>query len=639
MAVVLFHAGVPGVTGGLLGVDVFFVLSGFLITALLCDEERLDATIRLAKFWGRRARRLLPGLFILLLGVAAYAWVFRQSVDVGSIRGDALATLFFVANWHFVFAHQGYFAESVAPSPLLNMWSLGVEEQYYLVWPLVALLVLRRWGSRRLVWVAGVGAAASSVLTICLYHAGFSTDVLYYGTDTRAQTLLVGSALGALASQRSWSVVPSGWAQTRRGRVLGTLLGVGGAGALLWFWHVVNGQTAFLYDGGFLLVALAAGAVLTVVTSWRTSILASFLSLRPIVYIGLISYGVYLYHWPLFLVLDHTHTSLSGVELFSVRLAVTFAVAIASFHLVEQPIRKGSLSRAWRGITLGACCGAVTAGVLLVATTAPASSSSVVVTKSGLGAVERRDLSVAHAFGPDPVKLMMVGDSVAWTASRGLSRDAHERYGIELINKGILGCDLSFEPSILGGVRYTPSRSVNCGSWRQVWAGDVAEYHPNVVGVLIGRFELADHLWHGNWVHVGEKGWDRHLEGEMDDAVRILSAGGASIALCTFPYIDPPLAQPDGAPWPENLPSRVNAWNAILHQVAAAYPRKVTLIHLHRMLDPGGHFVAFIDGIRVRWKDTNIHITIAGGEWLQPRILPEMAELGLEARAHEQSLR
>ena len=184
-AVLLYHAGVAGVRGGLLGVDVFFVLSGFLITSLLCAEQSERGSIRLGQFWARRARRLLPALFLLLLGVALYAWVLRNSLDVSSIRGDAVSTLLYVANWHFIFSGQGYFTQSTAPSPLLHMWSLGVEEQYYLVWPLVAFFVLRRGGARLMAWVAGLGAAASALLMASMYLAGFSPDRLYYGTDTR----------------------------------------------------------------------------------------------------------------------------------------------------------------------------------------------------------------------------------------------------------------------------------------------------------------------------------------------------------------------------------------------------------------------------------------------------------------------
>ncbi|HTT87637.1 MAG TPA: acyltransferase, partial [Acidimicrobiales bacterium] len=206
VVVLLYHAGVPGVGGGLLGVDVFFVLSGFLITSLLCAEHATSGGLRLRRFWARRARRLLPALFILLLGVAAYARVFSGSVDGAAIRADALATLLYVANWHFIASSQGYFAQASA-SPLLHAWSLAVEEQYYLVWPLVAVLVLRRGGRRALGWVAGVGAAASASLMAVLYVVGVSTDRLYYGTDTRAQALLVGSLLGAAAGRPGWRAI------------------------------------------------------------------------------------------------------------------------------------------------------------------------------------------------------------------------------------------------------------------------------------------------------------------------------------------------------------------------------------------------------------------------------------------------
>jgi peptidoglycan/LPS O-acetylase OafA/YrhL len=134
--------------GGLLGVDVFFVLSGFLITSLLCRELQRTGAVRLGRFWAQRARRLLPALIVLLLGVAAYAYAFRNSIDVGAVRGDALSTLLYVANWHFILSDQGYFVQAAAPSPLLHTWSLAVEEQYYLIWPLVALFVVRRWGLR-----------------------------------------------------------------------------------------------------------------------------------------------------------------------------------------------------------------------------------------------------------------------------------------------------------------------------------------------------------------------------------------------------------------------------------------------------------------------------------------------------------
>ena len=281
-AVLLFHAGVSQVSGGLLGVDVFFVLSGFLITSLLCGEYLSSGSIRLGRFWAGRARRLLPGLFILLLGVAAYTWAFRTSLDVSSIRGDAISSLFYVANWHFIVTSQGYFSSSTTPSPLLHMWSLAVEEQYYLLWPGIVFVLLRRAGPRLVAWVSGVGAAASALLMATMYLTGFSTDRLYYGTDTRAQALLVGSLLGAMASKREWRVVPRVWASTRTGHAAGAVIGAIGVVVLLLSWNRLNGQNTFLYEGGFLVVALAAGGVITAVTSWRTSLLARLLSLATV---------------------------------------------------------------------------------------------------------------------------------------------------------------------------------------------------------------------------------------------------------------------------------------------------------------------------------------------------------------------
>lgn len=638
LAVVLYHAGVSWVGGGLLGVDVFFVLSGFLITSLLCTEFAAEATIRLRAFYARRARRLLPALFILLLGVSAYAYFFSSTVDVASVRGDAFSTLFYFSNWHFVFSDQGYFVQSASPSPLLHTWSLAVEEQYYLVWPLVALVVLRRWRRPGLAVVAGVGALASAGLMAALFHAGVSTDRLYYGTDTRAQALLVGSFLGVISSARTWRPFDPRWARTARGRATGTLLALVGCAGLLWAWHALQGEDPFLYDGGFLLVASWAAAIIATVMSWPSSALARVLSTRPLVLLGRISYGVYLYHWPLFLVIDQAHTGLRGVPLLAVRLAVTFTAAYVSWRFVEEPIRRGKWLTSWRGAAATATVAAGTAVVMFAATIVPAAAAlprgAAFAGRKAVPPAEVSQLQEARAFTTDPVRFLLVGDSVAWTAARGLRIQSRRRYGVRVINGGVLGCDLDRTPSRFGGVVYDGASGVNCGSWPSVWRGAVVKDRPQVVGLLIGRFELGTHLHDGQWVHVGEPGWDAVLTRQLDRAVTVLSSGGAPVVVFTFPYIDPPLEQPDGAPWPENLPTRVVAWNRLLRQVAARHPRTVTLVPLNRMLDPDGHYANVVDGVSVRTPDDGIHITTAGGEWLQPRVLPEIARLGLEDRVH-----
>jgi peptidoglycan/LPS O-acetylase OafA/YrhL len=638
VAVILFHAGVPGVAGGMLGVDVFFVLSGFLITALLCEHLNRPGPGGLTDFWAGRARRLLPALFLLLIGVALFASIVHGSLDPSSTRGDAISTLLYVANWHFVLTSQNYFALSAAPSPLLHMWSLGVEEQYYLLWPLIVLLVLRRGNVRLLAYVAAVAAIASALLMAVMYHVGFSTDRLYYGTDTRAQALLVGSALGALASTRQWHVVIGSWTATRPGRLFGGVVAIAGAGWLVWSWHAFDGQNRFLYQGGFLAVALAAGAVITSVTSWRRSLPARMCSLRPICYVGLISYGLYLYHWPLFLAIDHMHTGLSGSALFIARIAATFLVAVVSYHFIEQPIRTGACARHWRGLTFGAAGAVGTASVVLLATTSIPASANTGVTSAALSgsaipAAEHQQLAAAHAFSNRPVRFLLTGDSVALTAGDGLSYDSVSKYGVKVLDEALPGFDLDLAPMHMGGIVWSSALGGPRAPWQPGFLKVVDRLRPEVAGLLLGRFELADHLDQGRWVHVGEPSWDAHLEGELSQAVALLSAHGARVVLFTFPYIDPPNEQPNGSPYPENLPSRVDAFNRLIREVAARDARTVSLVDLNRIMDPAGHFAEFVDSIQVRWPGDGVHVSRAGGIWLQPRILPLVASLGMQARA------
>jgi peptidoglycan/LPS O-acetylase OafA/YrhL len=636
IAVLLYHAGVPGVDGGLLGVDVFFVLSGFLITSLVCGEFAAGATIRLGRFWAGRARRLLPGLVILLLGVALYAWLFSGSLDVSTIRGDALATALYVANWHFLVTSQGYFAQAAAPSPLLHTWSLAVEEQYYLVWPVMAVVVLRRGGRRALAWVAGIGAVASALEMASLYLAGASTDRLYYGTDTRAQALLIGSVLGALATGPGLRMVRPAWAGSREGRATGAVLAAGGAGVLVWAWSALNGLDPLLYQGGFFLVALAAAAVIVAVTNWPGGLLARVLAVGPLAFVGRISYGLYLYHWPLFLAVDHAHSGLSGVPLLATRLALTFVVAVVSWRLVEEPIRRRRFLASWRAGLAGTVAVVGTAVVVVVATTVPSGGASPApaVTASGVSpsipAAETAGLRARHAFTTDPERFVLLGDSVALTLRLGLQIDSVRRYGVKMYPGAWLGCDLDPNLPVMGnGV--VNETSPGCLGWPTKWPRFVDEDRATVVGILLGRFELLSHFYKGRWTYVGQREWDEHLTAELDLAISLVSRQGARVALFTAPY-DSETEAADGSVLPENEPSRVDAYNRLLEEVAAAHRGVVTLVDLNRILDPAGHYTETVDGVRVRYYD-GVHITIAGGLWLQSRLLPEIARLGLEDRA------
>ena len=311
---------------------------------------------------GSTGRRLLPALLVVLLGVSLFAAFVVSAGTYPTLRGDAISALFYYANWHFIAVGSNYFNQTALTSPLTHTWSLAVEEQFYLVWPLIVLGLFKLWRSTRaLLIVCVVGALASSIEMAMLYSPG-DVNRVYYGTDTRAQSLLVGAALAVSLSmwadhRHRTGTLPAGsdrerrrlggdpaWAmQTARGRVAALVIGVAGVAASAVLWTVVSYNEAFAYRGGFLLAALATTAVLFSVVCSQRSVLARCLSFAPLRYVGRISYGMYLWHFPLFIYVDHARTGLTGYPLFAARLAATLLVATASFYVVERPIRQGHL--------------------------------------------------------------------------------------------------------------------------------------------------------------------------------------------------------------------------------------------------------------------------------------------------------
>jgi peptidoglycan/LPS O-acetylase OafA/YrhL len=626
VSVLFFHAGVQWFGGGMLGVDMFFALSGFLITSLLVAEHRRTGTLRLGQFYGRRARRLLPALFIMLLIVAAYATWFAEPDTLASIRGDALSTLVYFSNWHFVLSDQSYFVHFGPPSPLLHTWSLAIEEQFYLVWPLVALVVLRRRGPRALALVAALGVAGSVALTWSLAAAGESTTRLYYGSDTRAQAVMVGAFLGALGPISGWVRRRPGWPERSLGRGVITALGLLGAAGCVWGIHAVAGDNALLYHGGFALMAVATGAVIVSVAALPRSVLARVLSLSPVTYVGRISYGLYLYHWPIFLMLDNAHTGLLGWQLLVVRLAATAAVSVASFHLVEQPVRQRRFLRNWRA-ALAVPIGAV---VVVVALAAATEAPAVAATGKTLAVPSHAaTLRTDHDHGLAPghtVDAMVFGDSLALTLGVGLSNRS-QAWGVHVDNQAILGCDL--DPDSTVNIQGNIGKAAQgCAQWRKTWTAAIQRANPDVVLIELGRWEVSDRIVNGKWTRIGEKPWDDLLGHLLDQAITVASQRGAKVVLLTLPYIQQTTEQPNGQPWDINQPVRTDQYNAVLRQAVARHPGVASIIDLNRLLDPAGHYTSYLDGVRVRNPDDE-HPSTAGGELLRPVILPQLLTLGL----------
>ena len=644
VAVMMFHGGIPHMDGGFMGVDAFFVLSGFLITSLLIGEWRQTLTIKLGAFWARRARRLLPALFLMLIFVAFFASVIVPKGTYGALRLDALSTLLYVSNWHFILVNSNYFNETAASSPLLHTWSLAVEEQFYVIWPLVVLGVLYFTKSLKALFTLCVAAAiASAVWMHVVYDGGVNTNRAYLGTDTRSQCLFIGCALAVglvLVAQRSHELgrLAKGelWRPTRNvGLAACGLLGIVGAVGAVAIWVATTANSSFPYDGGFFLIGLCvAGVVLAAVAAPR-SVVPRVLALTPVRYVGRISYGLYIWHWPIFIWLDHARTGLLGYELFAVRVAVTFAVSVVSFHLVERPIRMGTFVsqwRAWLVVPAGV-------GVVLVAVIAATTGTTAVASTTFPSLPQPTGTTTTTKAGTPPVRVLLFGDSVALTLGLGLADPADQsKYGYVLSDKGILGCGVvdgpevellgqhDATPAACNGSAYDPGEPAANQPWPYQWLSAMGEVHPNVVVLLAGRWEVVDREYQGRWTNILNPTYAAYVKSQLDKASIVVTSTGAHMVFLTAPCTDEG-EQPDGSPWPEDSAARLNAYNRLVREVAAEHPQTDTVVDLDAAACPGGKFTVSLDGVAVRRSD-GIHFTVAGGELLAPVIMPPIVAAG-----------
>jgi peptidoglycan/LPS O-acetylase OafA/YrhL len=366
LGVLLFHGEISGFGGGFLGVSIFFTLSGFLITSLLLVERDRKRRISLGKFWGRRARRILPAALIALAGVAIFGLTVADAHQAERLPADGLSALTEVANWRFVLGDQSYAALFSAPSPAQHFWSLAIEEQFYLIFPLiVTVLLFAASGRRKVLTIAVVTLAVLSAgLAALLYSPGHDPSRVYYGTDTRAVELLIGALLALLLTGRRRL-------ETRSVRIGVAAVGTAALVGLFAAWTTVEQSDGVLYRGGLAVHALLVAAVIT--AALVPGPVRTALASPPFIALGLISYGVYLYHWPIFLWLTPERTGLDGYALFGERLALTIAVATVSFLWIERPIRYGTFHARWKPL-LAATAGAAAVAARVVSV--PSSSAA-----------------------------------------------------------------------------------------------------------------------------------------------------------------------------------------------------------------------------------------------------------------------
>ena len=602
--VVAYHAGFSWAPGGYLGVSAFFTLSGFLITSLLLAEWDSTGRISLGRFWNRRFRRLLPAALAVIAGVVVVAPLFADSGQLADLRGDVFAGVGYVANWRFVFEHRSYGDLFTGPSPLQHLWSLAIEEQFYLVFPLLTVLLLRLGRGRR--WFLAVPfallTAASVAWTLHLGGSPSGAARSYYDTGARASELLFGVLLALLVAGH----------RGRLDRAPRLVAAVGSAAlvALLVAWVTIPQDSTWVHGGGLALHALLMAAVLA--AAHVPGPVRSLGSTTPLRLAGRVSYGMYLIHWPVFVWLDASRAGVDGISLFLVRMAVTVALTAVSYHFIEQPVRTGRRlpgAHALSGALAVASCvllAAVAVSVWAVphddvlatldnlpaADTAPASTAA----PPDPGAAPAVGATVPDADAVDDV--LLVGDSVMSQASTELAA-AFAARGVTTAYAGGPGTG-PLSPQ---------------GSWADQIDAWVAGTHPDVVVIeaCCNYTTEPDHRYvdaAGVAVAPGSPEVLQVWETEIRDLVRRAGADGARVALVRFAPV-----QTNGFYGP--LEAHVTAVNALYDRLATELPG-LELIDWGRVLAPTGAFTWDVvddagQRVRVRLPD-GVHLTTAGSQ-------------------------
>lgn len=622
--VVAYHLSPDLVPGGFLGVDVFFVLSGFLIASLLVEEVGTSGSIRIGRFFVRRVRRLAPALLLVVLALAVYAEVWATPGELTRIREHSLWTLGYLANWELIADGTTYTDVVAGQSPLRHAWSLAIEEQFYVAFPLAVVLLgaavgwQRKRLRRALLAVAGLGAAVSAAWMAVLWDGGGDVARGYFGTDTRAHSLLVGVALGALLVGRP--------PVTGRAAAVAARSGTVGVVVLAAAVAVANEDDAWLQQGGFLLVALATAAVISSVE--RFSPLGRALRWRPLVGLGVISYGVYLWHWPIVVLVDAGRTGLDGWSLAALRLAATLAAALTSYVVVERPIRSGALSRLMGRVSVVVAPSAVaaTAAVVLVATALPSRPRPSAAEVPAMPLPEVVDVSSPIA---PPPRLVLFGDSVAHTMAGGTVGDfpSFEPWSPELspVPEELAQVWSVAKPacSFLPGGLVLPGSppadlSGFCGRWQDDLAAALGAWPGASVVVALAN-DASDRRLGDRDVLLGS---DEHeaLVAALLDEIRGLTetAGGELVLVALPPRVGVAATEQD------RHGQRERRMREVLLDYGRRHP-EARVLDLFSVVCPDGDCDRPVAGFESSWRYDGMHLTTEGARWVLTWLATELS--------------
>ena len=589
LGVLLFHAELPVARGGFLGVSIFYTLSGFLITSLLLDSGR--GRIDLAGFWLRRVRRLLPAALLGLALAAGVGFAVGDGELRGRLSGDLFWSLGYALNWRLIREDYSYTLLFSDPSPVQHFWSLAIEAQLYLVVPLLFAWVWRGRAPRIAAATAFAAAAASGGLAAILYTSGSSLDRIYYGTDTRAAELLVGCGLALWRSG-----TPNASLRVPEWLAVATLVATCVAFA------IVPVTAPWLHAGGLLLFAgLSVVLVLTGLEGRGPT--GRLLSARPLVALGRISYGVYVYHWPIFLLLAPGRVGVDPWAANALRVGASLAIAWASERWVERPIRRNA-QLGWTQVTAGGL-----AGIAGVATAAIALAPAILQP-------EEPELSESTTLGG--LGVAFFGDSTMMTLQMGIGPWLRSQGARVEPSVTLKGCGL-FER---GGTRTeegTLPEAPVCLSRTRRWRDALAQGEADAAVVMLGPWDVVPRqLAKGrDYEQPGDTVFDELLEDEIERTLDLFEENGVRVVWLTTPRFSHTEKRPRNF---QRYNEGVDQANRIARRVAARHPQLVEIIDLAAHMDAGPGRIED-RGLRA----DGVHWTVAGAralarDWLGPQV-------------------
>ena len=511
-AVLVFHLWPSALPGGWLGVDLFFVLSGYLITTLLVREYAATGHIDLVTFWKRRLRRLMPPLVLVLAFVvlAAMAWTLPSRRIATSL--DVLSALTYVANLRFLFGNEAYFGSLTAPSPVRHTWSLAIEEQYYLFFPLLLMTLAAVFHKRRqLAWAIGGLALLSAWWMAYLYVPGVDPTRVYYGTDTRAFELLVGAVAGAWVGPSQWGrATPSSWL------AIVEKLAFPALAAIVAALFVFSENSGLLFRGGLLALCIVAIAPILAAGSPHPNAFQRVLSFEPLRLLGLISYSLYLWHWPIHVFLNAQRLAVPAWLAGGIQLALSLAAAIASYRFVESPIRRrGVAALTPSRPTLGSVLAAVVvAAVVLGTVLLPKYGAGAGADEAAAGGGELTVKQADYVSGTSMRHVTLLGNSIPFSLMDRFP--ANEYPDLKVQAQTSFGCTPYGGAEFSGGQEKTIS--ADCKNFQETWQSGVRG--STTVAYFLSQNFLDDYLVNGRMLKAGSAEHDVFIT-EMLDKIRL----------------------------------------------------------------------------------------------------------------------